>query len=153
MPQVEMILFLLTIIVMCVDGQDPASKVMTDRYAVFWNRSNPRWDQRRIGGRALSIISQTVCVSDAMETDTPRHQRPSLGGTKELTAGERGIPGFRECTVTPGPFPDSLPLGSAWIKNRHKKRQPRPNIDWVSGPQPSPSAATEPLKGRHCFRS
>lgn len=41
--------------------------------------------------RVLSIISQAVCVWDAMETDTPRHQRTSLGGTNDLTAGrERG---------------------------------------------------------------
>lgn len=37
-----------------------------------------------------------------METDTPGHQRTSLGGTNDLTAGERGIPMFGESTVTPG---------------------------------------------------
>lgn len=42
MPQVEMILFLFFIIGMCVYGQDPASKVVSDRYAVYWNRTNPR---------------------------------------------------------------------------------------------------------------
>lgn len=42
MPQVEMILFLILIIGMCVYGQDPASKVVSDRYAVYWNRTNPR---------------------------------------------------------------------------------------------------------------
>lgn len=46
------------------------------------------------------------------------------------------------------PFPGSLPLGSAWIKKTDTKRRPRPNIDWVSGPQPSPEA--ERLKGRYC---
>lgn len=53
-------------------------------------------------GRVPSLISQAVCVPDAMETDTPRHQRTSLGGTNDLTAGERGIPAFRESTVTRG---------------------------------------------------
>lgn len=43
MPQVEMILLFLTLIfAMCVYGQDPASKVVTDRYAVYWNRTNPK---------------------------------------------------------------------------------------------------------------
>lgn len=43
MPQVETIVFLLALIIgMCVYGQDPASKVVSDRYAVFWNRTNPR---------------------------------------------------------------------------------------------------------------
>lgn len=42
MPQVEMILLLVLIIGMCVCGQDPASKVVSDRYAVYWNRTNPK---------------------------------------------------------------------------------------------------------------
>lgn len=56
-------------------------------------------------GRVPSLISQAVCVSDAMETDTPRHQRASLGGTNDLTAGERRIPVLQGSTVTPGGFP------------------------------------------------
>lgn len=44
MPQVEMILCLLVLVVVgvCVRGQDPASKVVSDRYAVSWNRTNPK---------------------------------------------------------------------------------------------------------------
>lgn len=42
MPQVDMILLLLLIFGMCARGQDPGSKLVSDRYAVFWNRTNPR---------------------------------------------------------------------------------------------------------------
>uniref|UniRef100_A0A8C2WWG7 EPH-related receptor tyrosine kinase ligand 7 n=1 Tax=Cyclopterus lumpus TaxID=8103 RepID=A0A8C2WWG7_CYCLU len=43
MPQVEMIFFLVLVVVVCVYGQDPASKVVSDRYAVYWNRTNPKF--------------------------------------------------------------------------------------------------------------
>ena len=40
-----------------------------------------------------------------METDTPRHQGTSMGGTNDLAAGgEIGIPAFYESTVTSGGF-------------------------------------------------
>lgn len=42
MPQVDMILFLFLVVVVCVYCQDPASKVVSDRYAVYWNRTNPK---------------------------------------------------------------------------------------------------------------
>lgn len=42
MLQVETILFLIFVIGMCVCGQDPASRLVSDRYAVYWNRTNPR---------------------------------------------------------------------------------------------------------------
>lgn len=43
MLQVEMIIFVGVILWMCVFSQEPSSKVMADRYAVYWNRTNPRW--------------------------------------------------------------------------------------------------------------
>uniref|UniRef100_A0A8C2EBH8 Ephrin-A5b n=1 Tax=Cyprinus carpio TaxID=7962 RepID=A0A8C2EBH8_CYPCA len=42
MLQVEMIIFVGVILWMCVFSQEPSSKVTADRYAVYWNRSNPR---------------------------------------------------------------------------------------------------------------
>ena len=42
MPQVEMLVLVAVAIWTCVYGQDPASKVVSDRYAVYWNRTNPR---------------------------------------------------------------------------------------------------------------
>lgn len=42
MSQVETILFLIFVIGMCVYGQEAASKIVSDRYAVHWNRTNPR---------------------------------------------------------------------------------------------------------------
>lgn len=46
MLQVEMITFVGVILWMCVFSQEPSSKVMADRYAVYWNRTNPRWADR-----------------------------------------------------------------------------------------------------------
>lgn len=42
MLQVEMVLFVFLVLWMCVFSQEPSSKVVADRYAVFWNRTNPR---------------------------------------------------------------------------------------------------------------
>ena len=55
------------------------------------------------------------------------------------------LPSRSPLSLLPAPC-RSVPLG---LKT-DTKRQPRPNIDWVSGPQPSPSAGTERLKGHHC---
>ncbi len=43
MPQVEMFCFVLISLWVSVLGLEPASKVVADRYAVYWNRTNPRW--------------------------------------------------------------------------------------------------------------
>lgn len=43
MPQVEMFYFVLISLWMSVLGLEPASKVVADRYAVYWNRTNARW--------------------------------------------------------------------------------------------------------------
>lgn len=42
MLQVEMMVFVGVILWMCVFSQEASSKVMADRYAVYWNRTNPR---------------------------------------------------------------------------------------------------------------
>lgn len=42
MPQVDMIIFVFLVLWMSVFSQEPASKVVADRYAVYWNRTNPR---------------------------------------------------------------------------------------------------------------
>lgn len=66
-----------------------------------------------------------------METDTPGHQRTSLGGTNDLTAGERGIPMFRESTVTPGggfllipdnAHPELWPADATYFSIRQSKK-------------------------------
>ncbi|KAK3565736.1 hypothetical protein QTP86_014999 [Hemibagrus guttatus] len=41
MLQVEMVLLVCVLLWMCVLSQEPSSKVMADRYAVYWNRTNP----------------------------------------------------------------------------------------------------------------
>eukprot|EP00064_Thunnus_orientalis_P005729 superscaffoldBa00000574_g5743 len=42
MLQVEMVLFVCLVLWMCVFSQEPSSKVVADRYAVFWNRTNAK---------------------------------------------------------------------------------------------------------------
>uniref|UniRef100_A0A3Q0RN02 EPH-related receptor tyrosine kinase ligand 7 n=1 Tax=Amphilophus citrinellus TaxID=61819 RepID=A0A3Q0RN02_AMPCI len=65
MPQVEMILFLILIIGMCVYGQDPASKVVSDRYAVFWNKTNPKFYR---GDYHID-----VCINDYLDIYCPHY--------------------------------------------------------------------------------
>lgn len=42
MLQMEMVLFICMVLLMCVFSQEPSSKVVADRYAVFWNRTNAK---------------------------------------------------------------------------------------------------------------
>lgn len=69
MPQVETIVCLLVLIIgMCVYGQDPASKVVSDRYAVFWNRTNPRFYR---GDYHID-----VCINDYLDVYCPHYVGP-----------------------------------------------------------------------------
>ncbi|XP_071390180.1 ephrin-A5b-like isoform X1 [Centroberyx affinis] len=68
MPQVEMILFVFLIIGMCVYGQDPASKVVSDRYAVYWNRTNIRFYR---GDYHID-----VCINDYLDVYCPHYMDP-----------------------------------------------------------------------------
>ncbi|CAB1455465.1 unnamed protein product [Pleuronectes platessa] len=68
MPQVDMLLSLLLLFIgVCVHGQDPASKVVSDRYAVNWNRTNPN----------LSPAPR-CSVPLGLKTDTKRRPRPNI---------------------------------------------------------------------------
>ena len=40
MLQMEMVLFICMVLLLCVFSQEP--KVVADRYAVFWNRTNTK---------------------------------------------------------------------------------------------------------------
>lgn len=42
MLQMEMVLFVCMVLLLCVFSQEPSSKVVADRYAVFWNRTNTK---------------------------------------------------------------------------------------------------------------
>ncbi|KAL8203563.1 UNVERIFIED_CONTAM: hypothetical protein K2H54_056716 [Gekko kuhli] len=42
MLHVEMLTLIFLVLWMCVFSQDPGSKAVADRYAVYWNSSNPR---------------------------------------------------------------------------------------------------------------
>lgn len=42
MLHVEMLTVMFLVLWMCVFSQDPGSKAVADRYAVYWNSSNPR---------------------------------------------------------------------------------------------------------------
>ncbi|XP_068567771.1 ephrin-A5b-like [Cebidichthys violaceus] len=43
MLQMEMVIFLCLVLLMCAFSQEPSSKVVADRYAVFWNRTNAKY--------------------------------------------------------------------------------------------------------------
>ncbi|CAL8405922.1 unnamed protein product [Arctogadus glacialis] len=68
MLQVAMFLLLFLFIRMCVYAQDPASKVVTDRYAVFWNRTNPRFYR---GDYHID-----VCINDYLDVYCPHYVGP-----------------------------------------------------------------------------
>uniref|UniRef100_A0A672JPP0 EPH-related receptor tyrosine kinase ligand 7 n=1 Tax=Salarias fasciatus TaxID=181472 RepID=A0A672JPP0_SALFA len=68
MPQVELLLLLILLIGMCVYGQDPASKVVSDRYAVFWNRTNPKFYR---GDYHID-----VCINDYLDVYCPHYVGP-----------------------------------------------------------------------------
>ncbi|MEQ2226326.1 hypothetical protein ILYODFUR_026355 [Ilyodon furcidens] len=95
MPQVEMILFLILIIGMCVFGQDPASKVVSDRYAVFWNRTNPSFPVLE----TLPSFQVLFLGCHALTSKrSPAFSQPMLGDHKEVGGGScrssQGSAGF-----------------------------------------------------------
>lgn len=59
MPHVEMLLLAAAALWVCVRGQEPGAKAVADRYAVYWNSTNPRYagrprartGRRRVGER------------------------------------------------------------------------------------------------------
>ncbi|KAJ8347252.1 hypothetical protein SKAU_G00286530 [Synaphobranchus kaupii] len=66
MLQVDMIIFLFLVLWMCVFSQEPASKVVADRYAVYWNRTNPRFY------RGDYLID--VCINDYLDVYCPHYE-------------------------------------------------------------------------------
>ncbi|KAL7828461.1 hypothetical protein SRHO_G00320950 [Serrasalmus rhombeus] len=66
MLQVEMIIFVCLILWMCVFSQEPSSKVMADRYAVYWNRTNPRFHR---GDYHID-----VCINDYLDVYCPHYE-------------------------------------------------------------------------------
>uniref|UniRef100_A0A672N766 EPH-related receptor tyrosine kinase ligand 7 n=1 Tax=Sinocyclocheilus grahami TaxID=75366 RepID=A0A672N766_SINGR len=66
MLQVEMIIFVGVILWMCVFSQEPSSKVMADRYAVYWNRTNPRFHR---GDYHID-----VCINDYLDVYCPHYE-------------------------------------------------------------------------------
>ena len=74
MLQVEMFLLLFLFVRMCVYAQDPASKVVTDRYAVFWNRTNPRYVSVTAElNFAFGLIASDKVPLDLLETRCSPH--------------------------------------------------------------------------------
>ncbi|KAF4072198.1 hypothetical protein AMELA_G00260390 [Ameiurus melas] len=66
MPQVETVLLLCALLWMCVLSQEPSSKVMADRYAVYWNRTNPRFHR---GDYHID-----VCINDYLDVYCPHYE-------------------------------------------------------------------------------
>lgn len=59
-------MFVGVILWMCVFSQEPSSKVMADRYAVFWNRTNPRFQR---GDYHID-----VCINDYLDVYCPHYE-------------------------------------------------------------------------------
>lgn len=66
MLQGEMMVFVGVILWMCVFSQEPSSKVMADRYAVYWNRTNPRFQR---GDYHID-----VCINDYLDVYCPHYE-------------------------------------------------------------------------------
>ncbi|KAM9475563.1 ephrin-A5b isoform 2-T2 [Clarias gariepinus] len=66
MLQVEMVMFVCVLLWMCVLSQEPSSKVMADRYAVYWNRTNPRFHR---GDYHID-----VCINDYLDVYCPHYE-------------------------------------------------------------------------------
>ncbi|XP_071339476.1 ephrin-A5b isoform X1 [Trachinotus anak] len=66
MLQVEMVLFVCLVLLMCVFSQEPSSKVVADRYAVFWNRTNTKFHR---GDYHID-----VCINDYLDVYCPHYE-------------------------------------------------------------------------------
>ncbi|XP_058245959.1 ephrin-A5b isoform X2 [Hemibagrus wyckioides] len=66
MLQVEMVLLVCVLLWMCVLSQEPSSKVMADRYAVYWNRTNPRF--------LRGDYHIDVCINDYLDVYCPHYE-------------------------------------------------------------------------------
>ncbi|XP_027023042.1 ephrin-A5b isoform X2 [Tachysurus fulvidraco] len=66
MLQVEMVVLVCVLLWMCVLSQEPSSKVMADRYAVYWNRTNPRFFR---GDYHID-----VCINDYLDVYCPHYE-------------------------------------------------------------------------------
>ncbi|KAM8760449.1 ephrin-A5b isoform X2 [Acanthopagrus latus] len=66
MLQMEMVIFLCLVLLMCVFSQEPSSKVVADRYAVFWNRTNAKFHR---GDYHID-----VCINDYLDVYCPHYE-------------------------------------------------------------------------------
>lgn len=66
MLHVEMLTLMFLVLWMCVFSQDPGSKAVADRYAVYWNSSNPRFQR---GDYHID-----VCINDYLDVFCPHYE-------------------------------------------------------------------------------
>ncbi|XP_078531582.1 ephrin-A5 isoform X1 [Lissotriton helveticus] len=66
MPHVDMLALILLLLWMCVRSQDPGAKAVADRYAVYWNSSNPRFMR---GDYHID-----VCINDYLDVFCPHYE-------------------------------------------------------------------------------
>lgn len=66
MPHVEMLLLAAAALWVCVRGQEPGAKAVADRYAVYWNSSNPRFQR---GDYHID-----VCINDYLDVFCPHYE-------------------------------------------------------------------------------
>ncbi|XP_061479582.1 ephrin-A5 isoform X1 [Rhineura floridana] len=66
MLHVEVLTLVFLVLWMCVFCQDPSSKTVADRYAVYWNSSNPRFQR---GDYHID-----VCINDYLDVFCPHYE-------------------------------------------------------------------------------
>uniref|UniRef100_A0A672RX37 EPH-related receptor tyrosine kinase ligand 7 n=1 Tax=Sinocyclocheilus grahami TaxID=75366 RepID=A0A672RX37_SINGR len=93
MPQVEMFYFVLISLWMSVLGLEPASKVVADRYAVYWNRTNPRFYR---GDYHID-----VCINDYLDVYCPHYMDTAPEeGTEHYVLYMVNYDGYSSCDHT-----------------------------------------------------
>lgn len=99
MPHVEMLLLAVAALWVCVRGQEPGAKAVADRYAVYWNSTNPRYAGTGSGrrGAAPSLPPRSPATAGAAPVRVVGRKtffsggpglRAAAGGRKE--GGVRG---------------------------------------------------------------
>ncbi|KAM6105278.1 ephrin-A5 isoform 2-T2 [Pterocles gutturalis] len=66
MPHVEVLMLAAAALWVCVRGQEPGAKAVADRYAVYWNSSNPRFQR---GDYHID-----VCINDYLDVFCPHYE-------------------------------------------------------------------------------
>lgn len=92
MPHVEMLLLAAAALWVCVRGQEPGAKAVADRYAVYWNSSNPRYAGRprartgrgSAGGRTAALRRRRPASRDRLQDREENFSFKEAQGCRQL---------------------------------------------------------------------